>query len=257
MISNILGYEINVKEIVERFKTKYEDLAKYKSYAIPVARDMIPKLKLLGFNEENITFSPIGPTDDVFEISPNFESLQFLAIGRFTETKAPHNTILAFNEVLKKFPDAKLVMAGSGEMMDFCVNLVEELGIKDKVNFIGWISKEQMKKLFLESSVFVQHSVTAKNGDKEGTPVVILEASAAGLPIVSTFHAGIPDTVIHEETGFLVEENDWKSMARYMQELLLDKELYQNMSIKGKEFVRSHFSMKAHLEVIQNIIDKL
>ena len=62
------------------------------------------------------------------------------------------------------------------------------------------------------STAFAQHSITAENGDMEGTPVGIVEASYAGLPVISTFHAGIPDVINNRETGLLVEEHDVEEM---------------------------------------------
>lgn len=256
MISNVLGYEININEVVSRFEQKYKDLAQYQSHTIPVAKDMIPKLVALGFDENKITYSPIGPTEDFFNINPNYNNQQVLAIGRFCETKAPHYTIRAFNEVLKKLPSAKLVFAGAGELLEPCRQLVSELGIEKNVDFVGGISKETQKKLLSESSIFVQHSVTAKNGDKEGTPVAILEASAAGLPVVSTYHAGIPDTVIHEKTGFLVEEHYWKSMGEYMFQLLTNNTLWNDISKNAKSFCKDHFSMNQHLKIVDNAIQE-
>ncbi|WOC52441.1 hypothetical protein BPO_1794 [Bergeyella porcorum] len=257
MISNVLGYEINDRTVIERFKEKYKALAKYQAHTIPVAKDMIPKLVELGFNDSDITYSPIGPTEDFFKISPNYKSQQFIAIGRFCETKAPHNTILAFNKASQVFPDAKLVMAGTGELMGQCLQLVEQLNIKDKVTFVGWINKEQQKQLLSESMAFVQHSVTAKNGDREGTPVAILEASAAALPIISTLHAGIPDTVANNVTGFLSKENDWESMGDHMIQLLSNKNLCLEMGEKGKKLVKENFSEKQHLHIITNIIQSI
>lgn len=257
MVSNVLGYEINIHEVVRRFEQKYKDLAQYQSHTIPVAKDMIPKLVALGFDENKITYSPIGPTEDFFHIEPNYDNQQILAIGRFCETKAPHYTIKAFHEVLKKLPNAKLIFAGSGELLEPCIQLVSELGIEKNVDFVGWINKEMQKKLLSESTIFVQHSVVARNGDKEGTPVAILEASAAGLPVVSTYHAGIPDTVIHGKTGFLVEEHDWKSMGQHMYNLLNNKMLWGGASKNSKIFCKENFSMKQHLKIVDDAIKKL
>ena len=77
-------------------------------------------------------------------------------------------------------------------------NLVDRLNIQDSVEFVGWISPAEQINLLSKSAIFVQHSITTSTGDAEGTPVAILEASAAGLPIVSTRHGGIVDTVMTE-----------------------------------------------------------
>lgn len=257
MISNVLGYEINDNNVIKRFKTKYEDLAKYQSYTVCVANEMIEKLSKFGFPKDKTLYSPIGAADEFYEIKPKFSNQQFLAIGRFTETKAPQNTIRAFHEVSKKHKNATLVMAGSGELLEDCKQLVTELNIADKVNFVGWINRSQQKELLENSIAFVQHSVTAKNGDREGTPVAIIEASATGLPVVSTIHAGIPDVISHGETGYLVEEHDWKNMAKYMTYIVEEnKEALIKMSEKTKAVSKANHSLNAHLTLISNLINK-
>ena len=92
------------------------------------------------------------------------------------------------------------------------------------------------------------------NGDSEGTPVGIIEAMAAGLPVVSTRHAGIPDVVIENETGFLVDENDINQMASYILKITDDRELAKCLGEKGKAKIQDHFTMEKHLETINNLI---
>ena len=77
--------------------------------------------------------------------------------------------------------------------------------------------------------MFVQHSVQPSYGDAEGTPNTILEAGAAALPVVSTKHAGIPQAVLDENTGFLVDEYDSKGMTDAMVSLFNDKTRCQSM----------------------------
>ena len=108
----------------------------------------------------------------------------------------------------------------------------------------------------MESVAFVQHSITADNGDMEGTPVAVLEASAAGLPVISTFHAGIPDVIIHGETGLLVEEHDVEGMANYMIHLLENPDKAINMGAKGKTHIRDNFSLDRHLNTISELVKK-
>lgn len=255
MISNVLGYEINDNNVLKRFSTKYEELAKYQSYTVCVAKYMIEKLSEFGFPKNKTLYSPIGAANEFYELKPKLINQQFLAIGRFTETKAPQNTILAFHAVSKQHKTATLVMAGAGELLEDCKHLVMELNISDKVNFVGWINRSQQKKLLENSIAFVQHSVTAKNGDREGTPVAIIEASAAGLPVVSTIHAGIPDVITHGETGYLVDEHDWKNMAKYMSQIIEDRQTLMKMSVKTKEVSKANHSLTAHLSLISNLID--
>ncbi|WP_404984274.1 glycosyltransferase [Chryseobacterium sp. M5] len=258
IVANVLGYEINKEDVLKGNTNIYSKLARYNSYVIPVAKNMIPKLKNFGFSDEQIVYSPIGAKEDFFRIKPSYESFQFLAIGRFTETKSPQISIKAFAKVLEKFPQAKFVFAGHGELFGECAQLIKDLQISDKIDLIGWIDQEKQIELLSESSVFIQHSVTAKNGDAEGTPVAIIEASAAGLPVVSTKHGGIVDTIIDGQTGFLVEEHDLNSMAKKMIFLLENQNIMKEFGQKGKEFIRENFSLDKHLnDVSQTIIKSI
>ena len=102
----------------------------------------------------------------------------------------------------------------------------------------------------------MQHSVEARDGDMEGTPVSILEASASGLAVVSTSHAGIPDVIIHKETGLLCDERDIDAMSDNMIWILKNKEEAKTMGANGKARISTNYSMKHHIEGLTNIITK-
>jgi glycosyltransferase involved in cell wall biosynthesis len=90
----------------------------------------------------------------------------------------------------------------------------------------------------------------------EGTPVGILEASAAGLPVISTFHAGIPDVIIHEKTGLLCNEHDYKKMAENMLWVLEHSEESAAMGAAGRKNIKENFSMEKHIGKLNEIIEK-
>ena len=255
IVSNVLGYEIHKTDVLDRLFDEYQKLARYKSVVVPVAKNMIPKLEKIGFTEEQIYYSPLGAREEFFEIKPNYKCKQILAVGRFTESKSPQSTIRAFHHVLKNHEDATLIMAGEGEMLDECRQLVQQLGIQEKVRFPGWITPNDQIEFLKNSCMFVQHSITATNGDAEGTPVAIIEASAAGLPIVSTIHGGIPDVVINGETGFLVKEKEWEEMGARMCGLLDNLSMLEAFGKNGKQFINKNFSMKAHINVATKCIE--
>ncbi len=107
-----------------------------------------------------------------------------------------------------------------------------------------------------EACAFVQHSITAYDGDMEGTPVAVLEASAAGLPVISTFHAGIPDVIIDGETGLLCEEHDVDGMAKNMIKILDNFGLAKRMGAAGKKRIKENFSMEKHLGILSEVVQK-
>jgi len=215
---------------------------------------MTEKLVRMGADPKKIVFNPYGPRDTFFANQSAYNDV-LLAIGRFTDIKAPHLTILAFQMVLAECPNATLVMGGHGELLEACQTLVLALGMAHNVQFLGALRHEQVMPLFAGACCFVQHSVQPTYGDAEGTPVAILEAGAAGLPVVSTRHAGIRDAVLDGETGFLVEERDIAGMAQAMVRLLKDKALCRSMGEKAREHIRTNYNIKRHLSCIDGLIE--
>ena len=101
----------------------------------------------------------------------------------------------------------------------------------------------------------MQHSIRAEDGDMEGTPVSIMEASSAGLPVIATKHAGIPDVIIDNETGLLCEELDINKMANDMKSLIEDKQLAFKLGTAGKRFMSSHFSKEKQMKILTQTVE--
>ena len=107
------------------------------------------------------------------------------------------------------------------------------------------------KKLLLEANAFVHHSITASNGDAEGLPNAIIEAMAMELPVISTWHAGIPELIEDGVNGYLVKEKDVDTYVKRMKDILEWK--YQP---KNREKIVSHFSNEVHCQSLIKIYNK-
>lgn len=250
IVSTGLGYELSMHKVIADNRSGYQSLFKYCSSIVVVARFMEKVLVDLGYDKAKVTYSPAGASDDFFEIKPGYSSKKILAIGRFIEKKSPHLTILAFWNVLKEVPDAQLIFAGDGPLLNFCIDLAKGLKIEQHVSFVGKISQEEQKNYLTESRLFVQHSKVASDGDSEGTPVAIVEASSAGLAVVSTKHAGIPDVIVNNETGYLVDEGDVDAMAQSIVKLLKDPGLAKTMGEAGKKNIKANFTLENHITIL-------
>lgn len=254
LIVTALGYDISEKETIEHHQKKYKLLFDYCKNIVIVSNHMRESLEALGCPKEKIVYSPIGADPDFYDLQPRFAHQNFVAVGRMVDKKAPHLTLLAFKEVVAQFPHAQLYFAGDGELMNVAQDIIKTYHLEENVKLLGYIDKTQQKELFENAIAFVQHSKTASNGDSEGTPVVILEASAAGLPVISTLHAGIPDVIIHQVTGLLCEEYDIEKMATHMIDLLKNPEKAKEMGEKGRTNVQNNFSLEQHIEILNHLI---
>jgi len=106
------------------------------------------------------------------------------------------------------------------------------------------------------AAVFVQHSVIAPSGDREGTPVAILEAGAAAVPVVATRHEGIADVVIDGATGLLVEEGDVNGMAAAVADLLSDQERARQLGQAARRRIEEKYSMQASIDRLWTILER-
>ena len=251
------GVDAYLHEILKTQKESYQTLFREAACIFAVSNHMHRQLLSLGCPAEKLKLNPYGPADFYFDVTSNYTEKNFLAIGRFVDKKAPHITIQAFSEALKKHPEAKLRMVGDGPLKEKAEQLVKDLHIVGSVEFKGVLSPQDILPFYKDSIAFVQHSLTAANGDTEGTPVSVLEASAGALPVVSTKHAGIPDVILDGETGFLFDEGDVNAMTAAMIKVLDDMEHAKKMGQAGRARIRQSFTLDRHIGQIDSIIQQL
>ncbi len=174
-------------------------------------------------------------------------------VGRLTPKKAPAATIRAFAKCHAHYPDTRLRIIGDGSLLAECQQLVEKQKLGRAVEFLGAQPGGVVQTELAAADVFVQHSITPESGDREGWPVAIAEAAASGLPIISTRHASIPEQVVEGETGFLVEEHDWESMADYMVELAGDPARRIAMGAQARKHI-SNWNTEDQVRKLETIL---
>lgn len=254
LIVHFHGLDASVRSIVEKYQKSYQEMFEYASKIIVVSTVMKNKLLALGAPSEKLILNTYGPNEAFFSVKRVNVSKDFLFVGRFVDKKAPYLTIMAFKRVAAKYPEARLKMIGDGPLMNVCKNMVTSLNLQDHVIFMGVCTPEEIRCEMSLAVAYVQHSVTALNGDMEGTPVAIIEASAASLPVISTFHAGISDVIQHQVTGYLVNELDVDRMVDAMLTVLDDPQKGCKMGIAGRERIKAEFSMDKHIGIINQAI---
>jgi glycosyltransferase involved in cell wall biosynthesis len=257
LVVHFHGFDANDKATLDKYLPAYQQMFKTVKGIIAVSRDMRNKLIDFGADPDKVIFNSCFVNTSLFTLGkPENNDKIFMAVGRFTAKKSPFSTIKAFHKVLQTVPDAKLKMIGEGELWDEAKALIKELGIESQVELLGVKRPTEIIDLLKTARVFVQHSMFAPNGDSEGTPVSILEASAVGLPIVSTYHAGIKDAVVHEKTGFLVNEGDWEQMANYMTQLINNPELCGEMGRSARQHMEDYYEMSKRVDTLREILEK-
>ncbi len=154
-----------------------------------------------------------------------------LFVGRLAEKKGVTYLIDAMNYV-----DARLVIVGSGPLESELRDQAKPL--REKIQFLGARTHEELKTIYASADVFAAPSVTAKDGDKEGFGLVILEAMASGLPVAASRSGGIVDIIRDGENGLLSDERNVWQLADNLSTLLDDAALYKKLSENALETAR-------------------
>jgi colanic acid/amylovoran biosynthesis glycosyltransferase len=247
------GYDASILIKDRKWIRRYRDLFEKAMGVIAPSRFLADKLSKIGCPGHKLHVVPYGVNAERFGPTRR-HPLRILAVGYLTEKKAPHITIEAFGRLSTRFPLAELDIIGEGPLMGRCRGLARDLGVSERVRFHGWQPNEFVASLMRESSLFVQHSITAANGDTEGMPVAILEAMASAIPVVSTRHSGIPEAVTHGETGILTEEHDVTAMAEGISALLDSPARAVAMGEAGRLRVLEHFTVERSRDRLRAIM---
>ena len=257
LVIHFHGVDVYQRETVKKYAALYKKAFEYGSAFISVSSEMIEGLKNLGAPAEKIHLASCGVNTSAFPMfNISNTGKTFLFVGRFVEKKSPMSLVKAFKLVVDRFPDAKLWMVGGGPLFEETKILIRELHLENHITLTGVLKTDEIKKLMVQSRCFVQHSVTAKNGDREGTPVTILEAGSSGLAIVSTQHAGIKEAVIDGVTGYLVPEHEIEAMAYYMIKIAGDVELAAELGEMGAAHIRKNYDINDRIKTLSDILYK-
>ncbi|MEH1988901.1 glycosyltransferase family 4 protein [Nostoc sp.] len=215
------------------------------------------RLIKLGLKPEKIHVIPCGVTVPFqpFIRNNQREIVRCIAVGRMVAKKAPLLMLDAFRQATEVYPDLHLDYIGTGPFFKSVQKLIRGWNLEQKVTLHGGQPNQLVLQLMKEADIFIQHSMTdPKSGDEEGLPVGILEAMAYSLPVVSTYHTGIPEAVKHGETGLLVEEGNSKKMAEYLITLAHDAHLRTQMGKAGWQRAQQHFSWEVEAEQLRHVM---
>ena len=241
------SFALRSKKTVRAYKHMMPRLAGVFS----VSQFLLDNLARHGFSHPNAHVVPSGV--DIRRFTPAEKTPgSFLAVGRMVEKKAPQVTLRAFASAAKG-RDAQLTFIGDGPLLETCKAMATELGIGGQVTFTGALPHDEVRQHLMGTEIFLQHSVTAKNGNTEGLPTAIQEALACGCITLSTIHAGIPEAVEDGVNGLLVPEWDEDGFAARIAQLL-DMEDRSAMTRAARDTAVARFDNAVLLEKVERII---
>ena len=188
---------------------------------------------------------------------PDDGVIRIVTTGRLIEKKGIEYGIRGVASLLQQYPNLEYNIIGDGNLREELQQLVTELGIADKVKLLGWRQQAEIIAILDRAHIFVAPCVTAKDGNQDAPVNTLKEAMAMGLPVIATYHGGIPELVQDGVSGCLVAERDSNAIATKLQYLLQNPQLWQTMGQNGRNFVEQHYDIEQLNEQLVAIYDRI
>jgi colanic acid/amylovoran biosynthesis glycosyltransferase len=235
LLTTFYGYDVSRRRYIDAYRFLFQrgDLF------IAVSEHMRQRLLALGAPPKRVIVHSLGVDVERFrpaaQASPRAAAVTIVSVSRFVAKKGLEDGLRAVARVVRGRPGLRYVLAGDGPLRARLEALSVELGLSAVVRFCGWQGQDAVAALLREADLLLAPSVTAADGDTEGTPVVLLEALASGVPVVATHHAGIPEIVAEGVHGLLAPEGDVPALAEAVRTLLDSPGLARQMGRSGRE----------------------
>ena len=265
LVVHFRGSDASAKSRLVRLRQRYQRLMRLCSGVIVKSEPMRHTLLELGAPASRLLVSPSGGDPIRFQgADPVAAGPLLVAVGRLVPKKGPLLTLRAFDLMHRRWKESgargqepNLVVVGDGPLRRELELLIEAQGLRDCVRLTGAMDHDHVAALLRQARVFVQHSLVAPDGDSEGCPVAVIEAQLSGLPVVATWHGGIPAVVEDGKTGILVCEGDVDAMAAAMLRLVLDPGLAATFGQRGQQRSRNGFTINHHLIDVTQLVNSI
>lgn len=261
LVVSIRGADISMQ--VKSNTKAFSELFKKADLFLPVCNYFKQELIKYGVDEKKIIVHRSGIDCNKFTFKPrkyfDGEEIKLVSIGRLVEKKGIEYGLKALKLLLKEQPDTKIhyTIVGDGPLKQELKQLCKKLQISEKVSFLDSMSHEEIVSVLNNSHILLAPSVTASNGDKEGIPNVIKEAMATGMPVISTYHSGIPELVINNKSGYLVKERDEKELAQKLLTLINNHSKWIEMGLCGRKIIEKYYDINKLNEELFEIYSNL
>jgi colanic acid/amylovoran biosynthesis glycosyltransferase len=247
--------------IVDMNKPAYRETTRQMLAAVKLALVRSESLRRavveLGCDEKKIEVQRTGIPLDEFPFrergAPKNGEWRFVQAGRLIEKKGLPVTLRAFASFLKRYPNARLTIAGEGPLLGQLKDAARDLKIDQHVSFTGFVSQAQLRDLYYASHIFLHPSETGPDGNQEGIPNSMLEAMATGLPVFATQHGGIPEAIEDGVSGVLVPEHDNEELAWTLINAVEEPHFLLRIAHNGAEVVRNNFDLRMQAHRLEDV----
>jgi len=215
---------------------------------LPISDHWRRRLIELGCPPDRIQVHHMGVDCSRFE--PRLErvsdgkTVRLITIARLVEKKGVAYAIRAMRRLVDRGMNVEYDVVGGGPLSADLRALVDSLDLGQSVRMLGWQAEDEVRDLLKRADALVAPSVTAADGDQEGIPMVLMEAAAMGMPVVSTHHSGIGELVEDGVSGYLLPERDVAALADRLGELIGQPNRRLQFGQAGRRIVEEQFNIE-------------
>jgi len=239
------GMDVQSRPKEKGYDQKLRELLQLAPLVLVRSQSLANRLQDLGCASDKIQLNRTGiPLQNfpwVERPFPKDGQWQLVQACRLVEKKGLLTTLSAFRRFVSDYPNSRLVIAGEGPLRDTLARKIDELSLGTQVSLAGFLSQEELRKIYTESHIFVHPSELAADSNQEGIPNSMLEAMASGLPVVATRHGGIPEAVQEGTDGILVPERDESALYQALLKLAAQPDLWRQMGKQASRSVAENF----------------
>lgn len=173
---------------------------------------------------------------------------QILSIGRLVNKKGFSILIGACQYLDNKKIPFQCRIIGDGPLRIPLENMIQKLGLESRIRLLGPVAYKEIKKYYNSAHIFALPCIVEKDGNRDGIPNVLAEAMAMGRPVISTPISGIPEIVLHDKTGLLVESKNVNDLAAAIESLYKNKKKQKRLGQQGRDYILKHFDSDTWLD---------
>lgn len=250
IITNFYGYDVSELAHDPQWMKNYQVLFKEGDLFLVEGAFMKESLAKLGCPRDKIQIQRIAVPVDRITFEPRKpkkagQKVVFIFTGRFVEKKGLIYALQAVERLKETHKNFEFRIIGDGPLRGEIEQFVSQHALVDYVKLLGFLNYDEYLKETRDADIFLHPSVTAENGDSEGgAPTTILEAQAGGMPVVSTYHADIPNIVVDGKSALLSKERDVEQLRANMAQLLENQSCWETMGNIGRKFVEDYHDIK-------------
>lgn len=258
IITSFRGFDIT--NALPRNLVGYKKLFAKEALFLPVCKHFKKILIENGCPENKIYVHYSGIDTKKFTPEQNQEKKDYfhiLSTARLEEKKGLKYAIKAVADLLKNGKNVRYTIIGDGSLRNELHSQIKSYNAQSSIKLVGRKNHKELVQYLNSADLFLAPSITAENGNQEGIPNAIKEAMLMKVPVISTFHSGIPELIDDNITGYLVPEKDPKAICKKIKFVMENSEYQKKVVDRAMKKVQKQFSIDVLNDELENIYKKV